>query len=304
MRLLSWSPTDSVRISSPDLASNQVTWPPSSSIFVKWRNAACDALDVLHCAANSRAAESCREEPTIFYLHLARIILLSPCVHFQILAQDPLLRARSGLFVNTSYQDRFENSRSQVFQWAIRDQFKARLSVIHAGALLWHVRRFSTDSFIEPFGVYISTLLLWAYSLSSQTVRAQCSMTHQNESHNHQPSLNENTSINSLTGEDYAGTDESDAEPRLIYLDRPLDDELVQMYICMGNKVSAHLKGVGDITSDGAPIKILRQGYYLLAGERYSGRNSTSSASGNINFQTWGVQQTWAATIRSLIEAS
>ncbi|KUL81692.1 hypothetical protein ZTR_09661 [Talaromyces verruculosus] len=256
MRLLSWSPTDSVQISSPDQASNQQTWPPSNSIFVKWRNAACDALDVLHCAANSRAAESYREEPTIFYLHLARLILLAPFAHFQTLAQDPRLRARSELSVNTSHQDRFEHARSQVFQWAIRDQFKARLSVIHAGALLWHVRRFSTDSFIEPFG------------------------------------------------EDDAGTDQSDAEPRLIYLDRPLDDELVQMYIRMGDKVSAQLKGVGDITSDGAPVKILKQGFYLLAGEKYPGRNSASDATGKINIQTWHVQQIYAATIRCLIEAS
>lgn len=62
-----------------------------------------------------------------------------------------------------SHQDRFEHARSQVLQWAIQDQFKAQLSVIHAGALLWHVRRFSTESFMEPFGIYISTLLLWAY---------------------------------------------------------------------------------------------------------------------------------------------
>ena len=49
----------------------------------------------------------------------------------------------------------------------------------------------------------------------------------------------------SLAEDDNAATDESDAEPHWISLDRPLDDELVQMYIRVGNKVSAQLKGGG-----------------------------------------------------------
>lgn len=279
-------------------------WPPSSNTFVKWRNAACDSLDVLHCRANSRAAESCWEEPTILYLHLARLIILSPFVHFQNLAQDPLLRARSQSSVNKSHMERFEHARSQVFQWAIRDQFKARLSVIHAGALLWHVRRFNTDNVIEPFGVYIATLLLWAYSLSAQSVRAQGDTAHRSERCSHPPSLDHVPEDASLASEDDAVTDQPDAEPRLIYLDRPLDDELVQMYIRVGNKVSAQLKGVGDIISHGAPLKILKQGFYLLTGERYSGKNSPSSTTGEAIFHAWNIQQLYAERIRCLIEAS
>jgi hypothetical protein len=304
MQLSSWSPTDSAQISSPRPASAQVMWPPSSSILVKWRNAACDSLDVLHCAANSRAAESCWEEPTILYLHLARLLLLSPFMHFQTLAQDPLLRTRNGPSVNASHLERFENARSQVFQWAIRDQFKARLSVVHAGALLWHVRRFSTDNVVEPFAVYIATLLLWAYSLSVNTVRAQGSTTHQNASCSHPPSPDQIPGDASLVDEDNIATDQSDAEPRFIYLDRPLDDELVQMYIRVGNKVSAQLKGVGDISSDTAPVKILKQGYYLLTGERYVGQNSSSTTAGEVIFRPWNIQQLYAATIRCLVEAS
>jgi hypothetical protein len=108
----------------------------------------------------------------------------------------------------------------------------------------------------------------------------------------------------SLTDEDNAATDQSDAEPRLIYLDRPLDDELVQMYIRVGNKVSAQLKGVGDISDDNAPVKILKQGFYLLTGERYVGKNSSSSRAGGSIFHAWNIQQLYAATIRCLIEAS
>lgn len=306
MRLSLWSPTDSVQISVPGPASDQAMWPPSSSTFVKWRNAACDSLDVLHCTANSRAAESCWEEPTILYLHLARLILLSPFVHFQTLAQDPLLRTRSGFPIKTSHLEAFEHSRNQVFQWAIRDQFKARLSVIHAGALLWHVRRFSTDNVIEPFGVYIATLLLWAYSLSIQTVKVHgnTNTTHRDARSSHPLSPDHIPCTASLADEDDTATDQSDAEPSLIYLDRPLDDELVQMYIRVGNKVSAHLKGVGDISSNGAPVKILKQGYYLLTGERYVGENSPGSKVGEAIFHAWDIQQLYAQTIRCLIDAS
>jgi hypothetical protein len=304
MRLSSWSPTDSVQISGQGPASAQMTWPPSSSTFVKWRNAACDSLDVLHCTANSRAAESCWEEPTILYLHLARLKLLSPFVHFQTLAQDPMLRNRGGPSVNKSQLERFEHARSQVFQWAIRDQFKARLSVIHAGALLWHVRRFSTDNVVEPFAIYIATLLLWAYSLSVKTVKGQGNTTHQNTRCSYPPSTDQMAGDASLADEDNAATDQSDAEPRLIYLDRPLDDELVQMYIRVGNKVSAQLKGVGDISDDNAPVKILKQGFYLLTGERYAGKNSSSSTARGFIFHAWNIQQLYATTIWSLIEAS
>ena len=271
---------------------------------MKWRNAACDSLDVLHCTANSRAAESCWEEPTILYLHLARLKLLSPFVHFQTLAQDPMLRNRGGPSVNKSQLERFEHARSQVFQWAIRDQFKARLSVIHAGALLWHVRRFSTDNVIEPFAIYIATLLLWAYSLSVKTVKGQGNTTHQNTRCSYPPSTDQMAGDASLADEDNAATDQSDAEPRLIYLDRPLDDELVQMYIRVGNKVSAQLKGVGDISDDNAPVKILKQGFYLLTGERYVGKNSSSSTARGFIFHAWSIQQLYATTIWSLIEAS
>lgn len=304
MRLSSWSPTDSVQLSGPRPASTQMTWPPSSSFFVKWRNAACDSLDVLHCIANSRAAESCWEEPTIMYLHLARLILLSPFVHFRTLAQDPLLHTRRGSSVNTSHLKGFEHARSQVFQWAIRDQFKARLSVVHAGALLWHVRRFSTDNAVEPFAVYIATLLLWAYSLSIKTVKVQGNTTHRNASCSHPPSPDQIPGDASMADDDITATDQSDAEPRLIYLDRPLDDELVQMYIRVGNKVSAQLKGVGDISGDGAPVKILKQGFYLLTGERHVGKSTSSTMEEDVISHVWNIRQLYAKTIRCLIEAS
>lgn len=70
----------------------QDTWPPPSSLYMKWRNSACDCLDILHWSANSNIAKSAGwEEPVVLHLHLARILLLTPVAHLQKLAADPFI---------------------------------------------------------------------------------------------------------------------------------------------------------------------------------------------------------------------
>ncbi|CAG8207628.1 unnamed protein product [Penicillium salamii] len=271
MRLSSWNPTAGTQ-DIVDQGSTTEDWPPSSSLASNWRNAACDSLDVLNWAANSKAAESCWEEPTILYLHLSRLVLLAPIVHFQTLARYPLLQPQNRPNAATPSGQSYENSRSQVLQWAIRDQFKARLSVVHAGALLWHVRRFSTDNVIEPFSIYIATLLLWAYSVSTSAV-----------------GIRERSDENAVP-------DDSDVEPEWIHLDRPLDDELVQMYIQNGDKMSAYLKGVGCISRHGAAARILQQGFYLLTGDRYTRNNDGASVPEKAIIYTWDIQRVYADT--------
>lgn len=215
MQLSSWSPTASVQTLVTEPNSVQEAWPPSSSVVSNWRNAACDSLDVLHWAANSMAAESCWEEPTILYLHLARLILLAPIVHFQTLAKYPLLHTQDRPSATTSDLQEYENARSQALQWAIRDQFKPRLSVVHAGALLWHVRRFNTDNVIEPFSIYIATLLLWAYNVSTYAVKSQDIATCLDERRRHpsSPITTDQISSDASRVEDN-DEDDSDAEPR------------------------------------------------------------------------------------------
>ncbi|KAJ5664669.1 hypothetical protein N7462_011482 [Penicillium macrosclerotiorum] len=292
MRLSTWSPTSSIQAiaTEPNRAQN---WPPSSTAASNWRNAACDSLDVLNWAANSRAAESCWEEPIILYLHLSRLILLAPTAHFQTLAKFPSLHTLKWPHTIPSSQHHYENSRSHVLQWAIRDQFKARLSVVHAGALLWHVRRFSTDSPIEPFSIYIATLLLWSYSVSTCPVSGPPAPARLNQS---------------SQDEDVA-PDDSDNETLWLRLDRPLDDELVQTYIRVGSKMSAQLKGVGDICKRDAPLKILKEGYKLLNGEKYarSPGNANTINQGTPGKEihcTWEMKRSYAATIKCLIDAT
>jgi hypothetical protein len=101
--------------------------------------------------------------------------------------------------------------------------------------------------------------------------------------------------------------DDSDDEPLWLRLDRPLDDELVQTYIRVGNKMSAQLKGVGDICKHDAPLKILKQGYYLLMGERYARSPDDTvneSVPGETKHYTWEIRRSYGAIFQCLIDAT
>lgn len=284
-QLSSWRPTANVQTRVESGAVDE-TWPPSTSLLSSWRNSACDCLDILHWCANGKAAHAAGwEHPTILHLHLARLVLLTPMEHMQVLAAASVPSARAS---GPLFSARCAKARSHVLQWVICDQFKARLAVVHAGALLWHVRRFSNEAFIEPFAVYTATLVLWAYSLFVQLPRPQ--LGHQVP---HAPlATNSATSIpNCLTTviANPAAETELDPEPSVINLDRPCDDEMVQNFVRLGHRMSGYLLRVGSICDSDAPRKILLEGVRLLmgeAGESDRGPKSTTTV--------WGIALLYA----------
>lgn len=108
-----------------------------------------------------------REHTTVLHLHLARVVLLTP---FQKIAQ--LAFSIAGENHNHTTLD-ITAIRDHIHRWATQDQHKARLAMIHAGALFWHVRRFSADGFYEPASVFLATLAMWAYgTFAEQTSKA------------------------------------------------------------------------------------------------------------------------------------
>lgn len=46
---------------------------------------------------------------------------------------------------------------------------------------------------------------------------------------------------------------EEEPEPSFLHLDRPLDDELVQIFVRLGHKMSAYMSKVGNMRGRGAP---------------------------------------------------
>jgi hypothetical protein len=170
-----------------------------------WRNASLDCVDVLHWSANGTIARlSGSEHPTVFHLHMSRLVLLAPHESVQVLARSI---ASSSLSSSSSSQAGTSTARTmartgdgqpermsatnpktpraptreetmeaemEVLQWAQRDEHKARLCMVHCGCLLWHARRYSTMAFYEPVSVYLATLVMWAYgTYAAKTPAAQ-----------------------------------------------------------------------------------------------------------------------------------
>ncbi|EEU42697.1 uncharacterized protein NECHADRAFT_47770 [Fusarium vanettenii 77-13-4] len=291
-RLSNWVPNARIE-SRSTLQSVAETWPPALPIMSKWRNSACDCLDILHWYANGTVARAGGlEHPTILHLHLSRLLLLTPIKHMQYVAALSDVRSSGGSFDKIKYKEACGHLR----KWAVADQFKARLSLVHAGAVLWYVRRYSVNDILEPFAVYVATLCLWVYSVSTvSAVHQQDQQEPRARSSSGVPDSGEREDSMSTAGV------ESDEEPELyfIYLDRPCDDEMVQTYVRLGHKMSANLLRVGNICNIGAPRKILQEGSRLLSGK---GRRMSRLAQSPAN--RWGISNSFGAILESLIQAT
>lgn len=95
-------------------------------------------------------------------------------------------------------------------------------------------------AFLEPFGIFIATFVVWAYSTSVQFARQQGEATAQ-------ATTNAEGSGISLTSQFSPATTptvtldahpDEDPEPSFLDLDRPCDDEVVQTYVRLGHKMS------------------------------------------------------------------
>ncbi|KAL2871433.1 uncharacterized protein BJX67DRAFT_377205 [Aspergillus lucknowensis] len=290
-----WSPNAKISPrASPRRAGE--TWPPILSSLSKWRNSACDCLDILHWNANGRASRAGGwEHPAIFHLHIARLILLAPIQHIQQLAMSAGTSPPGPISGPPKYMTGYNH----VLRWAALDQYKARLSVIHAGALLWHVRRYSSNNFLEPFGIYAASLVIWAYSISTQVIRGKSLP--ENIVLDAQSPLQGDTAPApeppSTDQQEILESEDSDGQAELpvIQLDRPCDDEIVQAYVRFGHRMSARMHRVGDICSPGASQRILKKGIRLLA----SSRNPVDSDDSQI-LPSWEIEKSYSQCLQAL----
>ncbi|RDW59993.1 hypothetical protein BP5796_11599 [Coleophoma crateriformis] len=232
-----WNPT-AEREDISGLESEAPVWLPGISTYSKWRNSACDSLDILHWHANSViGAASGMEHTTVLHLHLARVILLTP---FKLIVNLALFKVGEK---SAASELEITNHRKDIQRWATEDQYKARLAMIHAGVLFWHVRRYSADGFYEPSSVFLATLALWAYGTFAE---------HTSTAANERESTPED-----LDAEQF---------PTSMQLDRPADDELVQLFVKRGAVMRANITGVGNLCSAKGPGRVLLEGRKLLVG--------------------------------------
>ncbi|KAG7412600.1 hypothetical protein Forpe1208_v009253 [Fusarium oxysporum f. sp. rapae] len=262
------------------------TWPPTLEMVTRWRNSACDAFDILHWKANGKAANAGgTEHPTILHLHLSRLYILTPTKHFQKVAASAVLRQNDNELQNNM---EYSEACNHIQRWANIDQYKARLSIVHAGALLWHVRRYSSNDFIEPHAIYLATLSIWAYSVFN-TPRTKSQQQYGDVVSRSVPASGERESNGSVGNNEVESEEEPD--PTFIHLDRPCDDEMVQVYIRLGHKMAGHMQRVGNICSPNAPPKILKEGIRMLSHARAKNKE-------------WGIETSYVKGLTSLLHGT
>ncbi|CAI7664807.1 unnamed protein product [Penicillium glandicola] len=230
-----WNPTAKKQSCETAIPTGSV-WLPGIPSYSKWRNSACDCLDILHWTANSTVAKAAGlEHPTILHLHAARLFLLAPFREMRSLATTLATEQQRWSQRHQSLEWQY------IWRWMKHDQYKARLSIVHAGVTLWHLRRYSTNAFHEPVAAFIAVLTLWAYG--------SC---HTHMSHESSPRSQARA--------------DPPHEPRFIHLDRPCDDELVQLFVREGHAMRGNVTGVGDICGPEGPERVLRVGCEIISG--------------------------------------
>ncbi|EOD49771.1 putative c2h2 transcription protein [Neofusicoccum parvum UCRNP2] len=257
---------------------------PENPLYSKWRNAACDCIDALHWAANATIAQnSGSEHATVFHLHASRTVLLVPFGEIGALARSMASWASKNDRAPTDQPQplpELTRLEGKVVQWVQKDQHKARLAMIHAGALYWHARRFSKAAWYEPSAVYLATLAMWAYASYTALATKAAGQQHHHH-HRHRPSSSRSGSpspsppdgISPSTTTTTTAASAPDSllgaadDPTFIRLDRPNDDEMVQLYVRNGHpsRMKANVTGVGNLASPMGPERVLREGCRMLA---------------------------------------
>lgn len=215
---------------------NGSVWLPGIPSYSKWRNSTCDCLDILDWTTKtSIASADPGRSVTVLELHLARLIMLAPFREIRSLATSMAMG-------KLQWSQREQTTEWQhLWRWTRNDQYKARLSIVHAGATLWHVRGDSTRASHEPFAVFLAVLTIWAFGV--------CHAYDDLESvSNGRP----------CQGEQPQGE-------RSIQLDDPCSDEMVQRYVREGHLMQASIGNVGDICDNEGFGKILSVGYQRLS---------------------------------------
>lgn len=263
-----WEPTAKKQSSSEVLPSSPVpllTLP----VFNKWQNSVCDCLDILHWQANATIGEAGGfEHPTVAFLHLARVVLLSPIERI-------VKMAKAMTQPNERQKIDMAAEKRAMQRWAIQGQYKARLAAIHAGVVFWHIRRYSVDGFYEAPAAGLAALMLWAFGTFSTRKGA----TQRNTSN-----IRARTGTNNTEPQDEI-SDDSTCD--IILLDRPADDEIVQQFVRRGHTMKAHITGVGDLYGPHGPERVLNEGCKLLR-----------------MLRCWGVGATWLELLESLADVS
>lgn len=247
--------------------------------FTRWRNKACDCLDVLHWDALGNSAKAAGLEGPIFlHLHLSRLFLLTPVKELLVIAEE---RIPDRFYVQMPHNVAWRRvnlrlSRKVIKTWAHRDRYKARLAVIHAGASFWHVRRYATDSFVQPFVIYLAAIVIHFFAHLSidrrttpetnGTASSKTPILYEGNADNTNPAPTQSDTPDSIRSRPRPLR--ASRMPTHCYIDRPIDDELVQYFVRNGEtKITPCVEAIDNLCSAAGARQILREAAALLEAE-------------------------------------
>ncbi|KAI5275491.1 hypothetical protein E4T47_01587 [Aureobasidium subglaciale] len=227
-------PGDSVR---------DIYWLPSDPEYQKWRNKALDCLDSLHWGTHAVIARlQGLEPPVVLHLHMSRLILLVPYQDVYDLICEVHGDDTSLVQVGNS-RSRREDLVAKIWLWISKDHYKSRLAIVHAGAMFWYIRHHGTGNVLEPTSLFMASIILWAYGSFVPLLQA-------------------------TSDDDHPAVPRADADeeydPTMIQIDRPCDDELIQIFIRRGNSMQPHMLAVGNICQPGGALGVLKVGAKLI----------------------------------------
>ncbi|KAK4502184.1 hypothetical protein PRZ48_005609 [Zasmidium cellare] len=272
--LHTWSPgpgddqsNDEIQLPLPE-----PVWLPANPRYAAWRNSACDCFDVLHWKANADSTMARgSERPLILHLHLVRLLLLCPYQSFLSLATALKKRPTTG---NRELPPAVQLDES-ILRWLTMDDHKGRLSLVHSGAIFWHLRRYARGHFYEPFTIYMAVLVIWVYGVYLPQVRGNLL---------HIKQVNAAERAGKMQSRESSQTSSDDAEddltPKTILLDRPCDDEIVQVFVRRGFNMQADMSGAPDICLPSSQKFVLKEAVRVLRRPqyRYVGQSRTYRA--------------------------
>ncbi|KAH7379559.1 hypothetical protein BKA66DRAFT_466276 [Pyrenochaeta sp. MPI-SDFR-AT-0127] len=269
--LKQWMPVSQLQVDPvTEPLPSQVTWLPANATYAAWRNSGCDCLDLLHWQTHVEIASAIGlEGPQVTHLHLARLLLLTPFNDMVSLARNASLESTSEkshltLHLNSTMGSTLSESpvKNAIMRWITLDDHKGRLSLIHSGAIFWHVRRYARGNFYEPFAVFLATLVLWVYGHYEPQFKATL-LANKAAVSRYQSTMGQGTR---RSREPIVESSvDADDTPQPIILDRPCDDEIVQLFIREGHMMVPQMfRGVRICSAEGSR-KVLDEGIKLLS---------------------------------------
>ncbi|THY05368.1 hypothetical protein D6D03_03078 [Aureobasidium pullulans] len=223
-----------------------IYWLPSDPEYQKWRNKTLDCLDSLHWATHAVIARlQGLEPPVVLHLHISRLVLLVPYQDiYDLICEVVSSHGNDPSFAHVgSSRIRREDLVAKIWLWISKDHYKSRLAIVHAGAMFWFIRHHGTGNIYEPRSLFMSSIILWAYGSFVPLLQAT-----NDEDHPVVPRTE--------ADEEY--------DPTMIQIDRPCDDELIQIFIRRGNAMQPHMLGVGNICQPGGALGVLKIGAKLI----------------------------------------